>query len=61
MFNIQQRDTSFIYCNQWWPMYTLEDQEKWLVDGTLNCNTILQLMLFCKRLDFTNYFTAVSV
>ena len=37
------------YCSQWWPLYILEDQEKWPVNGTLNYNTILQLMLFCRR------------
>ena len=37
------------YCNHWWPLYTLDDGEKWPKDGTLRYNTILQLMLFCKR------------
>ncbi|XP_035195768.1 uncharacterized protein LOC118174504 [Oxyura jamaicensis] len=37
------------YCNTWWPQYELEDQEKWPENGTLQYNTILQLMLFCKR------------
>uniref|UniRef100_A0A8B9SD64 Core shell protein Gag P30 domain-containing protein n=1 Tax=Apteryx owenii TaxID=8824 RepID=A0A8B9SD64_APTOW len=37
------------YCNHWWPMYKLEDQEKWPLNGTVNYNTILQLMLFCRR------------
>ena len=37
------------YCNNWWPLYTLENQEKWPINGTLNYNTILQLMLYCKR------------
>ena len=37
------------YCTQWWPMYKLEDEEKWPEMGTLNYNTILQLMLFCRR------------
>lgn len=35
--------------NVWWPQYKLEDQETWLENGTLQYNTILQLMLFCKR------------
>lgn len=37
------------YCNIWWPQYKLEDQETWPENGTLQYNTILQLMLFCKR------------
>ena len=37
------------YCNVWWTQYELEDQEKWPENGTLQYNTILQLMLFCKR------------
>ena len=27
----------------------MDDQEKWPTNGTLNYNTILQLMLYCKR------------
>jgi len=37
------------YCNHWWPMYTLDGGERWPENGTLCYNTILQLMLFCKR------------
>lgn len=37
------------YCNHWWPLYTLDDEEKWPENGTLHSNGILQLMLFCKR------------
>ncbi|XP_049759430.1 uncharacterized protein LOC126086793 [Elephas maximus indicus] len=37
------------FCNTTWPQYTLADQEKWPVHGTLNFNTLLQLDLFCKR------------
>ena len=37
------------YCNHWWPLYTLDDGEKWPEDGTLCYNTILQLMSFHKR------------
>lgn len=32
-------------------MYELEDGEKWPENGSLNYNTILQLMLFCRRMD----------
>ena len=37
------------YCNQWWLLYKLEDGEKWPLNGTINYNTILQLMLFSRR------------
>uniref|UniRef100_A0A8B9Z6Y2 Core shell protein Gag P30 domain-containing protein n=1 Tax=Buteo japonicus TaxID=224669 RepID=A0A8B9Z6Y2_9AVES len=37
------------YCNQWWPLYKLDDGEKWPLNGTLNYNTLLQLMLFLRR------------
>uniref|UniRef100_A0A8D0FYE9 Core shell protein Gag P30 domain-containing protein n=1 Tax=Strix occidentalis caurina TaxID=311401 RepID=A0A8D0FYE9_STROC len=41
--------TPIKYCNQWWPVYTLDDGEKWPLNGSLEYNTILQLMLFCRR------------
>ena len=34
------------YCNQWWPLYKLDEGEKWPRNGTLNYNPMLQLMLF---------------
>ncbi|XP_065517017.1 uncharacterized protein LOC136004457 [Lathamus discolor] len=37
------------YCNVWWTQYELENQEKWPETGTLQYNTIMQLMLYCKR------------
>jgi len=37
------------YCNQWWPLYKLDDEEKWRFNGTLNYNTLLQLRLFLRR------------
>ena len=37
------------YCSHWWPMYTLDGGERWPENGALRHNTILQLMLFCKR------------
>ncbi|XP_052651733.1 anamorsin isoform X1 [Harpia harpyja] len=39
------------YCTQCWPKYKLDDGEKGPEKGSLNYNTILQLMLFCRRLD----------
>uniref|UniRef100_A0A8C3PDM2 CCHC-type domain-containing protein n=1 Tax=Chrysemys picta bellii TaxID=8478 RepID=A0A8C3PDM2_CHRPI len=32
-----------------WPRYQLEDQERWPPEGSLNYNTIFQLLLFCQR------------
>jgi len=37
------------YCNQWWPLYKLDDEAKWPENGTLDYNTLLQLMLFLRR------------
>lgn len=37
------------YCNQWWPLYKLDNGEKWPVGGTLNYDTLLQLVLFLRR------------
>jgi len=39
------------YCNQWWPQYQLEDGERWPENRSLKCSTILQLMLFCHRME----------
>lgn len=43
------KKTLIKYCNQWWPLYKLDDDEKWPFNGTLNYNTLLQLMLFLRR------------
>ena len=37
------------YCNHWWPLYILDDQEKWPKNRTLKYNTILQLMFCCRE------------
>uniref|UniRef100_A0A8C3HCL5 Core shell protein Gag P30 domain-containing protein n=1 Tax=Chrysemys picta bellii TaxID=8478 RepID=A0A8C3HCL5_CHRPI len=37
------------FCTVDWPQYQLEDQERWPPEGSLNYNTILQLLLFCQR------------
>ena len=34
-----------------WPQHSIENQEKWPEDRSLNCNTILQLDLYCKTLE----------
>ncbi|XP_055556316.1 uncharacterized protein LOC129734922 [Falco cherrug] len=43
------KKTLIKYCNQWWPLYKLEGGEKWPCNGTINYNTLLQLMLFLRR------------
>ncbi|KAK4817884.1 hypothetical protein QYF61_001694 [Mycteria americana] len=43
------KKTLIKYCDQWWPLYKLEDGEKWPLNGTLKYNTLLQLMLFLRR------------
>lgn len=45
----ENRKTLIKYCNQWWPLYKLECEEKWPSNGTINYNTLLQLMLFLRR------------
>ena len=44
-----RRSNLKFFCATAWPQYPLGDKEHWPEDGTLNCNTILQLELFCKR------------
>ena len=36
-------------CTQWWPLYKLEEGAKWPPSGTLDYNTLVQLMLFLRR------------
>lgn len=48
--NISKK-TLLKYCTQWWPLYKLDDNEKWPPEGTTNYNTILQLMLFLRWLN----------
>ncbi|MCQ4179547.1 hypothetical protein FK518_28790, partial [Klebsiella pneumoniae] len=43
------KKTLIKYCNQWWPLYKLDDDKKWPFNGTLNYNTLLQLMSFLRR------------
>lgn len=43
------RKTLIKYRNQWWPLYKLECGEKWPLNGTLNYNILLQLMLFFEK------------
>jgi hypothetical protein len=44
-----KRKTIFFLCIEAWLQYPLGDQEKWASEGSLNYNTILQLVLFCKQ------------
>ncbi|XP_053876108.1 uncharacterized protein LOC128832610 [Malaclemys terrapin pileata] len=37
------------FCTVDWPQYQLECKERWPPEGSLNYNTILQLLLFCQR------------
>lgn len=37
------------YCTCWWPLYKVEHGPKWPPTGTLDYNTLLQLMLFLRR------------
>lgn len=46
-----KKDKLRAYCNRWWPPYHLEGGEKWPENGSLKYNTILQLMLFCRRTE----------
>uniref|UniRef100_A0A669Q395 Core shell protein Gag P30 domain-containing protein n=1 Tax=Phasianus colchicus TaxID=9054 RepID=A0A669Q395_PHACC len=46
--NINKK-TLIKYCNQCWPSYKLESQERWPFNGTLNYKTMLELMLFLRR------------
>lgn len=45
----ENKKTLIKYCNQWWPLYKLESGAKWPLNGTLDYNTLLQLMLFLRR------------
>ncbi|KAJ7423564.1 hypothetical protein BTVI_09338 [Pitangus sulphuratus] len=45
------KKTLLKYCIDWWLLYKLDDGEKWPPDGTLKYNTILQLMLFLRRMN----------
>ena len=36
------------FCATVWPQYPLWDKEHWPEDESLNYNTLLQLVLFCK-------------
>lgn len=45
----ENKRTLIKYCNQWWPLYKLDDGAKWPLNGTLDYNAMLQLMLFLRR------------
>lgn len=44
-----KKEKMIFFCNTSWPQYSLGSYEVWSQYGSLNCNTILQLDLFCKR------------
>ncbi|XP_059577661.1 uncharacterized protein LOC132248541 isoform X2 [Alligator mississippiensis] len=37
------------FCETAWPRYQLDDKEYWPREGSVNYNTILQLILFCRQ------------
>lgn len=37
------------FCKDWWPLYKLDEGARWPPNGTLDYNTLLQLMLFLRR------------
>lgn len=37
------------FCTPWWPLYSLEKGLRWPPDGTLDYETLLQLMLFLRQ------------
>ena len=44
------KNTCLVFlCDTAWPWYPLEDGERWLVGGSLNYNTVLQLDRFCRK------------
>uniref|UniRef100_A0A8D0FQI8 Core shell protein Gag P30 domain-containing protein n=1 Tax=Strix occidentalis caurina TaxID=311401 RepID=A0A8D0FQI8_STROC len=45
----ENKKTLTKYCHQWWPLYKLENEAKWPLNGTLDYNTLLQLTLFLRR------------
>uniref|UniRef100_A0A8D0FTD4 Core shell protein Gag P30 domain-containing protein n=1 Tax=Strix occidentalis caurina TaxID=311401 RepID=A0A8D0FTD4_STROC len=47
--NTESKGNLVKYCNPWWPVYKLESEAKWPFNGTLDYNTLLQLMLFLRR------------
>ena len=46
---IESKRTLIKYYNQWWPLYKLENGAKWPLNGSVDYNTLLQLMLFSRR------------
>ena len=45
----ESKKTLIKYCSQWWPLFKLEDGVKWPLNGTIDHNTLLQLVLFLRR------------
>ena len=43
------KKTCLIFCDTEWPKYPLEDGECWPVEGSLNCDTVLQLDNLCRK------------
>lgn len=48
------KEELIFYCNTAWPIYTLDNGEKWPLNSSLNYYTIIQLELFCQRSEKWN-------
>lgn len=42
------RENLINYCYQWWPWYKLDSGEQWRQNGTLNYNTLLELLVLLR-------------
>ncbi|XP_068031658.1 uncharacterized protein [Anomalospiza imberbis] len=48
---VESKRTLVKYCSQWWPLYRLENGARWPLTGSLDYDTLLELMLFLRRED----------
>jgi len=46
---VESKRTLIKYCSQWWPLYKLEEGARWPLNGSIDYNTLLQLMLVLRR------------
>lgn len=46
---VENKKSLIKYCSHWWLLYRLEEGARWPPTGTLEYNTLLQLMLFLRR------------
>ncbi|XP_041875781.1 uncharacterized protein LOC121660483 [Corvus kubaryi] len=45
----ENKKTLTKFCTQWWPLYKLEEGVRWPPAGTVDYETLLQLLLFLRR------------